>query len=388
MLSGQVKAVEAWANFGTELDKVLNEFGLAKPNDLNDLLAAASFLAPGAVSAAGAGTAGMGGYHAAAGYDLDLTTATPDVDLLTDALATLINGKTYFNTPAPLSADGAGAYKSADDQSLLFQIYLKSDMVIDLDQGETATAYAGTASAQNAWSKAFAQKVLNADISADEVTSFDHQSQAKLIEAIVEKDAALSVKLDGIQTSASKSVLANPYGAEFVSADGTSAVEVARSVAIAETAAAADDQTAMVRMRQSGTKDLSVMFYKVDDLSGTVGGFKPGEAGYDAASTAHAYKTDTGMTWVSGGGYGKYSEANLTDVDAGDLIAMKLSNGETTFYAFANANEVVNDAHVAHLWSYGLNTWGWEDLYGGGDTDFNDLVVKLDFLPTAHDQVL
>jgi hypothetical protein len=38
------------------------------------------------------------------------------------------------------------------------------------------------------------------------------------------------------------------------------------------------------------------------------------------------------------------------------------------------------------MWNYGLNTVGWEDLYGGGDRDFNDLVVQLDFTSaTGHD---
>jgi hypothetical protein len=39
----------------------------------------------------------------------------------------------------------------------------------------------------------------------------------------------------------------------------------------------------------------------------------------------------------------------------------------------------VGGQHVGHLWSYGLNTWGWEDTKGGGDRDFNDLIVGLDF---------
>ena len=43
------------------------------------------------------------------------------------------------------------------------------------------------------------------------------------------------------------------------------------------------------------------------------------------------------------------------------------------------ANEIVNGAPVGHLWNYGLNTWGWEDTYGGGDRDYNDMVVQLDF---------
>lgn len=35
--------------------------------------------------------------------------------------------------------------------------------------------------------------------------------------------------------------------------------------------------------------------------------------------------------------------------------------------------------HVGHLWNYGVNTWGWEDMNGGGDFDYNDLIVGLDF---------
>ena len=45
----------------------------------------------------------------------------------------------------------------------------------------------------------------------------------------------------------------------------------------------------------------------------------------------------------------------------------------------ANANEKAGGQVVNHLWNYGLNTWGWEDTLGGGDRDFNDLVVQIDF---------
>jgi hypothetical protein len=60
---------------------------------------------------------------------------------------------------------------------------------------------------------------------------------------------------------------------------------------------------------------------------------------------------------------------------------MKLVNHTSgnTYWAFAQANETVGGQHVGHLWSYGLNTWGWEDTYRGGDHDYNDLIVQLDF---------
>ena len=60
---------------------------------------------------------------------------------------------------------------------------------------------------------------------------------------------------------------------------------------------------------------------------------------------------------------------------------MRLDNLTTgaVYWAFAQANEKVAGQPVGHLWNHGLNTWGWEDTKGGGDHDYNDLVVQLDF---------
>ncbi len=69
---------------------------------------------------------------------------------------------------------------------------------------------------------------------------------------------------------------------DFVSGSGTSAVELARPVAIAATAGGLDDQDAVVRVRQSGASDsLSLVFYRVDTLDGIIGGVRPGEAAYE-----------------------------------------------------------------------------------------------------------
>jgi len=158
-------------------------------------------------------------------------------------------------------------------------------------------------------------------------------------------------------------------------------VRVARPVAVAETAGGHDDQLAIVRIRQNGEDSLSLTLYRVDDLNGAIGGLHPGDAGYEAALHARAYHTTNGDTSIRGPGYGDFTQVELQHVNAGDLIAMQLTNNTSgdTYSAFAQANEVVGGQHVGHLWSYGLNTWGWEDTKGGGDRDFNDLVVGLDF---------
>lgn len=84
-------------------------------------------------------------------------------------------------------------------------------------------------------------------------------------------------------------------------------------------------------------------------------------------------------------GYGQYSQALPLNVDAGDLIAKKLTNttSNQVFWGFAGGNETAADAKVGHLWNYDLNTWGWEDSSGGSDNDYNDLVVQFDFASTA-----
>ncbi|HZX82079.1 MAG TPA: DUF4114 domain-containing protein, partial [Reyranella sp.] len=131
----------------------------------------------------------------------------------------------------------------------------------------------------------------------------------------------------------------------------------------------------------NGEDSLSLTFYRVDDLAGTIGGLSAGHAGYAAAAQARAYQLTTGGTALGGPGYGNFGQSGLMNIDAGDFIAMKLMNNTTgaQYWAFAHANEIVAGQNVGHLWNYGLNTWGWEDTFGGGDRDFNDLIVQIDF---------
>ena len=166
-------------------------------------------------------------------------------------------------------------------------------------------------------------------------------------------------------------------------------VRVALPVAIAETAGGASDTVAIVRLRQNGEDSLAVSFFRVDDYTGTIdlGGpvYRPGDANYLAAAQDRAYLTQGGAASIGGPGYGQWSQTGLVDVDAGDIIAMMLTNNTSgqTFFSFARANETVAGQNVGHLWNYGLNTWGFEDTWGGGDRDYNDMVIGLDFTSSA-----
>ena len=62
-------------------------------------------------------------------------------------------------------------------------------------------------------------------------------------------------------------------------------------------------------------------------------------------------------------------------IEENSIIApYALSNGETLF-AFGDAN---SDA-ISHFKSFGTNSFGLEDMIGGGDKDYDDFIVKFDF---------
>ncbi|MEP9380214.1 Ig-like domain-containing protein [Aquabacter sp. CN5-332] len=312
-----------------------------------------------------------------------------DADALLGTLASLAVGLSD-TAPGLVSPGTAGDWLSASDQSLLFQAVSPGGHDVELQLGDTAAAFGSGVPADGVWSREFALKALRSDFSASTITAQDGHAQANAHQADVADGARLGMKIDGMAAGAPHAGLTSPFGLmDYASADGDNAVNVSRLVTHAQTLGGTDDQDMLVRLRQSGMQDVKLMFYAVDDDFGTVDGLRPGDAGYDAASRAHAYLTDMGATWVSGAGYGQYGEATITGVDSGDLIAMRLSAGGHDFYMFLQANEQANGASVNHVWNYGLNTWGWEDLYGGGDRDFNDLLVQMDFVsPAIHDTIM
>jgi hypothetical protein len=221
---------------------------------------------------------------------------------------------------------------------------------------------------------------MQADFDPALVRLFDKYGQGAVAQSVVSTGEVIAVSINATSADAVQGALSSPFGfPDFMTDSGV--VRVARAVSVAETVNGLDDQTAIVRVRQNGQDDLSVSFYRVDDLSGSINGIQAGQAGYAAAALARTYQFEGGGLAVNGPGYGNYTEARLTDVDSGDLIAMKLVNNSSgnTYWAFSQANESVNGQSVGHVWNYGLNTFGIEDTYGGGDRDFNDMTVQYDY---------
>jgi len=55
-----------------------------------------------------------------------------------------------------------------------------------------------------------------------------------------------------------------------------------------------------------------------------------------------------------------------------------INGSAEVYFSFLGANSDNND----HIRLLGDNTFGYEDLAGGGDFDYNDMIVKVDF-PTV-----
>ncbi len=403
---GTSAATPFWAGLITQINYVFNDQGLPNLGYMTDLLYLASVIRPGAFndvtlgnnissfSLGGADYDGINptglGYEAAAGYDLASGLGSPNGMLLARALTEIAHSQSYFSPLLNMIDPGAGGWTSGMAQTLLLQTTATADATVTVDTGATATDASSAASGTYAWTSQLAQQSLQSDFDGDLLALFDGQTQGTLTQAIVADGASIGVTFDGNTAVAAQAGLSASFGfADFFS-DASNSVRLAQAVAVAETANSAVDMNVVVRMRQVAGADLSLMLYRVDDFNGTIGGLAPDQAGYAAAATSRAYAVMGGGTTIAGPGDGNAGQSQITGVDAGDLIAMQLTNvtNGDTFWAFSQANEMVGGEHVAHLWNYGANTWGWEDLHGGGDRDFNDLVVQLDFTSTAGSGLL
>lgn len=129
----------------------------------------------------------------------------------------------------------------------------------------------------------------------------------------------------------------------------------------------------------------TVGLYRTDDANGgiqdplTGNVLKPGESGYKAAAlsrqldiklTGQNGQASNFFTEVMGGGFlGTFLVA-----DGSDPIASKV------YFSHAGANAGNND----HAKMLGNNTFGFEDLPGLGDRDYNDVVVKFSVIQSVE----
>ena len=124
-----------------------------------------------------------------------------------------------------------------------------------------------------------------------------------------------------------------------------------------------------------------VGFYKIENATGAVRDsvtnllIQPGDAGYQAAALkANNLFSNFGSLSAANGSNSTTNLAIFSDAGMLAPYANVTSTGET-FFAFGKAN---SDG-LNHFRALGSNTYGLEDLKGGGDQDHDDLIVSFNF---------
>ncbi|MGB3650700.1 MAG: DUF4347 domain-containing protein [Rivularia sp. (in: cyanobacteria)] len=148
-----------------------------------------------------------------------------------------------------------------------------------------------------------------------------------------------------------------------------------------------DDAVVNVEVYREAAFDNLIGFYKISDVNGGIdtdgdgiADINPNDAGYkDAALTNRITGLDLLAT----------ENQTTTTVDgileAGSILAPfiiadgtfdeAINNNAEVYFAFLSANSDKTD----HIRLLGDNTFGFEDMVNGGDKDFNDAIVKINF---------
>ena len=131
-----------------------------------------------------------------------------------------------------------------------------------------------------------------------------------------------------------------------------------------------------------------VYFYEVDE-SGKVDGFVPNTSTYQQAALDNLVKDAVTGEVVKFSAANQGVETGSAQIETGSIIApLIIVNGsldELTDSDTSNNPEIyfpylgANADGVDHISLLADNTFGFEDLPNGGDYDYNDLIVKIDF---------
>jgi hypothetical protein len=114
-------------------------------------------------------------------------------------------------------------------------------------------------------------------------------------------------------------------------------------------------------------------FYAVDDATGRIDNLNPGDSGY--AEAAIRERVDLEAGYLPGGNL--FAPFLVADATPEEFLAKNPGNqagkGPSAYFAFLGANP----DGVDHVNLSGDKTFGFEDAFGGGDLDHNDLVVQV-----------
>jgi uncharacterized protein YkwD len=122
--------------------------------------------------------------------------------------------------------------------------------------------------------------------------------------------------------------------------------------------------------------------YRVDDASGKIGDLNPGDAGYMTAALQRSKQVNQGVEFDRDGISAKnldggYIYAPFVVADGTVDRVLNSSDPKTTPRVYFNY-VAANADGFDHIKSLGANKFAFEDTWGGGDKDYNDLIFKVE----------
>ncbi|PHM10327.1 Ig-like domain-containing protein [Nostoc sp. 'Peltigera malacea cyanobiont' DB3992] len=134
--------------------------------------------------------------------------------------------------------------------------------------------------------------------------------------------------------------------------------------------------------------DNTVGFYRIENTQGTVidpltgQSINLGDIAYTQAALRNSRSQSICFNDQSAGISGTWQGGHLYApfIIANGTLDQALANNSTLPVYFAYSG--VNPDKMDHIRLLGNNTWGFEDLPGGGDFDFNDIVIQAQFTVT------
>ena len=137
--------------------------------------------------------------------------------------------------------------------------------------------------------------------------------------------------------------------------------------------------------------DNVVGFYRIENKQGSV--FDPltgktinvGDADYTQAAIRNSQSfgmnfndQSAGITKTLDGG-SLFAPFIIANGDVNQVLNSGSGNQPAVYFSYLGANP----DKVDHIRLLGSNAWGFEDLAGGGDRDYNDIVIRANFKPVA-----
>ncbi|WLT37714.1 DUF4114 domain-containing protein [Synechocystis sp. B12] len=158
--------------------------------------------------------------------------------------------------------------------------------------------------------------------------------------------------------------------------------------------------TTNVSISRAGAYENLIVLYKVDSLTGGIDtdgdrqiNLNPGDGGYLQAALTRAQNPATGLSLnapdeffsttqktISLSGNNIYGMAIIPNSSIEEVLGQNPTNDPTLGPVALFSFEQANPGGVSQMSRLGSNLFGFEDMVGGGDLDYNDVILQFSFL--------